>query len=401
MTTKLFAASARDLAPFRQLRRAFTIIELLVVITIITIIVLVALPRFTAMLYAQEEQLAVNLLKVAMKTGRDAALRSAGDNDAAVVFFYRPANIQSAVGGRLVMLPCIKVGTFLDDPRRLSTNPVQNTTGVEGIQRDVFVAVDSAEPVVLPKGWTVRGYAPPNTMQDPQNNSPTAAGANWYEAGTGGVRYTADEGNWVFPETDFYSPVDDRAGNDRQSFMVRFKAGTGEIVSVPNDPVIVVDVRPSYDGRDANSTKRLWDSYDRGAFIAKILREAGPARQLILGRSSNDLTCSDTVLVRPVQQLALCDENKLAAALNVQVDRYSGCLYRPPPAVLAANDPPTASAVPAFINNVDSIRINQWIEGDTNFNDQVEGADGRDEPLARVFSIERYTGEPRQVEVQP
>ncbi len=387
--------------PLRLLRRGFTIIELLVVVTIITVVVLIALPRFTAMLYDQEERLAVDLLRAAMKTGRDTALRSAGDNDAAIVFFYRPASIQSTVGGRLSMVPCVKVGTFLDDPRRLSNSPVQNTTGVEGILREVFVAAESAEPMVLPRNWMVRGYAPPNTIEDPMNNAPTAPGADWYEAGTAGVRYLPAEGNWVFPETDFYNPTADRAGRNRQSFMVRFKAGTGELVTTPIDPVIVIDVRPYYGGRDVNTTKRLFDAYDRAAFIEKLLREAGVARQAILGRNNSNETASDRVLVRPVQHLALYDENKLAVALGVQLDRASGCLYRPPPAIQAANSPANASDTPAFLPGVDSIRINQWIEGDTNFSDRVEGADGRDEPLARLFSIDRYTGQLRQLEVQP
>lgn len=385
-------------------RRAFTVIELLVVITIITIIVLIALPRFARMLEDQQEQLAVNLLRAALKAGREAAMQSPGDEDAAIVFFYRPATTSSISGGRLVAVPYVKAGTFQDDPNRLNNGPVQNATSVLGVQRDVFLPVGDSEPIVFPRGWMVRGYAPPNSMPDPQSTNATDPGYNWYESGGGGNRYVSTEGNWVFPETDFYDLSDDRAGNNRQTFMVRFKARTGEVVVNPNDISIVIDVRPYYQGLDANSTRRLYDAYDRNAFVRKLLREASPARQLILGRNgdSNSATLSsNVVLVRPVRQLSLNDESKLAAALQLELNRESGCLYRPAPAIVAAESAADASPDPAFMPGVDSLKINQWIEGDTNFNNQVEGPDGNDRPLARVFSIDRYTGVPYQVEVQP
>lgn len=388
----------------RIARRGFTVIELLVVITIVVIVVLIALPRFARMLEDQQEQLAVNLLRVAMKAGRDAAMASAGDEDTAIVFFYRPGNTRGQLGGRLVMAPYVKIGTFQDDPSRLNAGPAPNGSIVEGVRRDVFVPYDGGESIVLPRNWMARGYAPPNSMPDPQSTEPTDPGANWYDAGDGGNRYTWTEGNWVFPETDFYDLRDDRAGNNRQTFMVRFKAVTGEVVVNPNDPVLIVDVRPYYEGLDANSTRRLYDAYDRNAFMSRLLDESGPARQLILGRNQNNASAtlsSHVVLARPVRQIALNDETRLAASLGVEINRDSGCLYRPRPAIRAADNPANFSSAPAFINGVDSIRINQWIEGDTNLNNLVEGPDGRDEPRARVFSIDRYTGTPLQVEVQP
>lgn len=372
--------------------RGFTIIELLVVITIITIIVLIALPRFSAMLSSQEEQLAVNLLGTAMKSGRDAAMRSGGDDDAAVVFFYRPGPANSSVGGRLVMVPCVKVGTFLDDPRRLNGG---GSDDVRGELRDVFVPVTGFDPVVLPRNWMVRGYAPPNSID---------AASQWYESGAT-VRYQQAEGNWVFPETDFYDHSKDRSGNDRQTFMVRFKAGTGEVVTVPNSTAIVLDVRPNYQNRggSGNPSWDLYNAYDRTGFVRKALRHGGTARQLLFGSDGSGQYSSDVVLVRPVGQLALYDGTKLAAALGAQASPGSSCLYLPPPdpngVVGATNDP--TSDFPQFVAGVDSIKINQWIEGDTNFNDRVEGPDGRDGPTAFVYSLDRYSGEPRRLEVQP
>lgn len=389
--------------PPRKGLRAFTVIELLVVITIIVIVVLIALPRFARMLEDQQEQLAVNLLRIAMKTGRDAAMTSSGSQDTAIVFFYRPGNTRGQLGGRLIMAPYIKIGTFQDDPSRLGSGPSQTSEFVLGTRRDVFVPY-AGESIVLPRNWMARGYAPPGSMPDPQSTEPTDPGSNWYDAGDGGNRYTWTEGNWVFPETDFYDLRDDRAGNNRQTFMVRFKAVTGEVVVNPNEPVIIVDVRPYYEGLDADSTRRLYDAYDRNAFLANLLDEAGPARQLILGRNQNNAGAtlsSHVVLARPVRQVALNDETRLAASLMVEINRDSGCLYRPRPAIRPTDNPADFSAAPAFINTVTSIRINQWIEGDTNLNDRVEGPDGNDEPRARIFSLDRYSGTPLQVEVQP
>jgi len=393
--------------PAATARAAFTIIELLVVVTIITIVVLIALPRFASLIYAQEEQLASSLLTAAMKTTRDAAIRSPGDEDGAAVFFWRyqplgPGRITtSGLSARLVIVPCIKVGTFTDDPRRLSNSTVQQSNDVQGIRRDIFMPVEGVDPVVLPRNWVIRGYAPPNTVEGTlalNANNPGDPRANWYE----GNRYQTDEGNWLFPETDFYAPADDRVGNDRQTFMVRFKAGTGEVVTVPNETAIVVDVRPYYDGRDPAGSKQLYDAYDKTAFVKRILREAGKTRQKVLGRDDQKMLCSDVMLVRPVTQLAIYDENKLAAALGVPLDTFSGCLYKPPPALSAMDDPPEASARPSFVAGLtDAIRINQWIEGDTNFNDTVESAGGGDQPLSRIYSLERYTGVPRLLEVQP
>jgi prepilin-type N-terminal cleavage/methylation domain-containing protein len=374
-------------------RGAFTVIELIVVIAIITIIVLIALPRFTAMIAAQEEQLAINLVRVAMKTGRDAAMRSGGDEDGAVVFFYRPAESSSPQGGRLVMIPCVKVGSFLDDPRRMSGT---STTEVEGKLRDIFVPLSGADPVMLPRNWMIRGYTPPNTVEP---------GGEWYETGNGNPRYLAEEGNWVFPETDFYKGDEGWAGENRQTFMVRFKAGTGELVTVPNTTAIVVDVRPNYEDRDADSTLALYQAYDREAFVRKMLRQGGIARQRLFGHDSSGAISSDMVLVRPVAQLALYDETRLAASLAVRISPGSGTIYRRPPDLDSSgvqspgND--ASSDFPQYLDNIDPNRVNQWIEGDTNFSTRVEGADGTDEPQAYVYSIDRYTGVPRRLEVQP
>lgn len=352
----------------RASRRAFTIIELLVVIIILVIVTLIALPSFTAMLYNQEANLAESLIRAGMKTGRDAALRAAGDDDAAIVFFYNS-------GGRMSMVPCVRVGTL------------SQTVGGEPVEREVFVPVSDLESVQLPKNWMLRGYAAPGMCN-------TADG--WYESGPGGTRYAINTGNWVFPETDFYNAASATSGRDRQTFMVRFRARTGEIVTSPLRPALVVSPRPTYQDRNSLpagpcNANRLDISPDLAQSVRCILTSPGfsaAERAELLGDGS-----SDTVLAAPVTQLALYDETKLAAGLDVELDRTTGTVYR------AVGVGGVTS--PRFVNGARGEDINNWINGDTNLNGQVESSDGGDAPLAKLFAMNRYTGVPRALEVQP
>jgi hypothetical protein len=59
-----------------------------------------------------------------------------------------------------------------------------------------------------------------------------------------------------------------------------------------------------------------------------------------------------------------------------------------------------------LLSGVQQSRINDWIQGDTNGDGQVSGAAdageaNSDQPEARLFTIDRYTGILHQVEVQP
>ncbi|MCC6320109.1 MAG: hypothetical protein IT438_01585 [Phycisphaerales bacterium] len=346
---------------------AFTVIELLVVIVILAVVTLIALPSFTAMIYNQEKSLAENLLRVGMKTGRDAALRTQGDDDAALVFTYGSNN-------RLGMVACVKAGVL-----PASTNQPQ---------REVFVPAADMEPLQLPAGWVIRGYAPPGTL---------GAGTGWYDDGNGQQnRYDDAIANWVFPETDFYNVALSTTGVDRQTFMVRFKARTGEMVTSPSVPVLVVMPRPTYQDRQglpagSCQANRIDISPDLMASVRCILTSndfSNIDRARLLGDDS-----SDVVLAAPVAQFAVYDESKLASALGVELDRKTRSIYQPV-------DGSTVRG-PTYVRRVIVANINKWIIGDTNFDGEVRGSNDGDAPAARLFMIDRYSGVPRGLEVQP
>ncbi len=372
MNRALSERGARDELAARGglIGRAFTIIELLIVIVILAIVTLIALPSFTSMLYSQEANLAESLIRTGMKASRDAALRSASDDDAAAVFVFQ-------AGGRISIVPCVRVGVL--PPISAADEPYE-----------IFVPSSELEPVQLPRNWMIRGYASPSLAGD----APSAGG--WYESDAGADRVVAGEGNWVFPETDFYDQRSASSGEERQTFMVRFRARTGEIVTSPSNPALVVLPRPTYLDRgslpgNACNADRLDIAADLAQSVRCILSSPefdAAQRAELIGVGS-----SDAVMVRPVSQLALYDENKLAAGLGSEVDRVSRCLYR--------NVDGTTVTGPRLVNGVTAENINEWINGDTNLNGQVESSDQGDAPLAKLFMLDRYTGVPRLMEVQP
>lgn len=378
-------------------RAAFTITELLVVITLIIILVLIAVPSFSAMIYSSEESLAESQLRAAMRAARDAAVRSSGAADGAAVFFFEP-------GGRLTILPCVKVGDLTD---WTDLNAV-NAQSDDLTRREVFAAAPGFSAVTLPKFWMVRGFAPANSLTE-----------MWYGAGgprtaTTYTATTATNRQWVFPETGFFDVnATGEQTNDgylRSTFMVRFRAGTGELVGASTAPSLVFFPRNSTAGRlgnDCYGVLRADRAEDPVRFIRQVLGngttidgDTGAAvRRKLLGRGSTDM-----VLARPVMQVALYNENRLAAALGARVDRESDSLYQSPP-VDANGQPNTMGYVPRYVNINGAVqtaalldKISRFIEGDTNFDNRV---DDQDRPNAKVFGIDRYSGALRRLEVQP
>lgn len=353
-------------------RRAFTLAELLVVILIMVILVLIAVPAFSAMLYSSESSMAETLLRSALRSGRDAAIRSTGHDDAAIVFFFEP-------GGRCTMVPCVKAGEVQD------IYP-PNTA----VTRDLFVPSEVLEPVQLPRNWTVRGYAPLNSIDDA-----------WYEPP--GQRYGVEpsRGDWVFPETGLYFKPTTPAANsgyDRQTFMVRFEAGSGLMTTASSRPALIFapsmiepaglnGLDPAFRTLRRQGPRRYVERVLTDTFSNPFLPAAQRAAKIqsLLGDQS-----IDTVLTRAVGQVALCDETKLASALGVRLDPTTASLYLPWNGNLAF--------VPGVGSNV---MVNRWIEGDTNLNGRIEPRTlAGDAPEAKVFTIDRYTAVLRVVEVQ-
>lgn len=368
--------------------RAFTLIEMLVVIIIITAILLIAVPSFQSMLNSSEAALADSLLKSGMRAGKDAAIRSTGDQDSAVVFSYSP-------GGRLTMGVYVKVAEFNDEDGSGNV-----------IRRDVFVPTGINEPVQLPRGWMVRGYSPPSGTSEPSSlNGLLDPSMEWYET-TAGRPMDYRDGNWVFPETDLYNHRVWDDGRNRQTFMVRFQAGTGTMKIGAGVPSLIFSPGPNAPWRNSGafSIYRADQADDAAKFVTRLINapiSGGPTsltatqRLELLGWES-----SDTILAKPVSQLALYQEASLAAGLGVRVDRATGCIYQP--------FVPGTSTTPELVTRTDFANftrdINRWITGDTNLDGIHRAVSGagqiEDSPEARIFTIDRYTGALQAVEVQ-
>ncbi len=385
MKTQPFVHPASDTAlcspirPATPLARAFTLIEMLVVIIVIIIIVLITVPAFQAMIYSNGRIQAEEGLKAGLALGRDAAVRGGDGEDAAAVFIYEP-------GSGMKIVACRRVGSIQDIDL--------NRTGADRfVQRDVFVPISTFEPVALPKIWTVRGYAGGAQID-----------AGWYELVGGDPRYPVGEPSWVFPETGFFdsdlnAPQTD--GLNRQTFMVRFSGGSGAVTTASPEAALVVYPRDSRFNRSniSNGDLRLDTSKDKVRTVRRIMADrvsiTPDQRRQLLGEGSGDC-----ILVKSVTQVALMDETKLAAALGVRVNQVTGCIYQ-------------ASKFPVFVTAeaggsnlaVTAQRINRWIEGDTNLDGRYTAgmvqATVTDEPLAKIFVLDRFLGGVQQVVLTP
>jgi prepilin-type N-terminal cleavage/methylation domain-containing protein len=348
--------------------RAFTITELLVVITVFVIMAAIAVPAFTTLISGSERTLSENQLRVGISAGRDAAIRSDG-GDGGVLFVHQTGPDGA---GRIVMIPVVQVAS-IDD--------IINENGSFSsatVKRDVFAPIANAQAVAMPRGWAIRGYAPPGTINDGDNTN------GWFEW----LGSRSGEGNWVYPETDFYDRAAANLGSTgwrRQSFMIRFAAGTGVLRTDASDLALVVD--PS--AEDAFRTSPPWSQarVDRAAVIAEWARRTARRTDVTpveRARLIGD-TSIDTVLARPVTELALYNESSLASALGLRgTNRETGSLYLPvgngtnsgmDPEVLGSN------------SEEDVARdLSLWISG------RFERGGNPVPSDARVFAVSKYLG---------
>lgn len=339
---------------FRRL--GFTMVELLVVISILVLLLSLAIPAFSSMLYSSEQAMAANSLATALSAARDAALRSPVGTDAAAVFVFEP-------GGRVSIVPCVKAAEAWD----LELQPVQKI-----LRRDLFVPVPTLEPVQMPRNWMVRGYAPPNSM-DITNT--------WYED-TYPAASDRSRGNWVFPETGFYDTDVPNDGEDRQTFMVRFEGGTGKLSLGNRAAALVLLPGPGTFRQTSSPFNQPGMQADREPDQARFARRVtnapfSGAMSLSMADKFDLLgdISSDTVLAKPVQQLAVYSEPKLAAGLSIRVNGTTNSIYS------SALDP---------LLTVPTDDVNRWIEGRL-------PVTGSSPPAfmptdARVFSIQHYLG---------
>jgi hypothetical protein len=309
------------------------------------------------------------------------------------------------------VVPCIVVGQ-LDD---VDDNSSQQTPTTIHRMRDVLVPIPNIAPMQLPRGWSVRAYAAPGTMFDGVANGQAE---RWYETYTSpGGQPLAGAGHWVFPETAFFDPGKPKQGSLRQSFMVRFKVGTGALDTSSGGTALVFDPiqETSFRTTAPYSTFRA----DQLRIVDKIAPNAATWMRRVLDRPEygdpsnapkmqelryilGDASL-DTVMVRPVTELALFKEVAMAASIGASgLNRATGTIYGDP------NAPPGASALLPISASIDTSlfgtgltgaqvndRVTKWIEGRYHVNDQAGS------PLvasdARVFTVERYLGQAQEL----
>jgi prepilin-type N-terminal cleavage/methylation domain-containing protein len=355
--------------PARHGRGAFTLVELLVVISIFVLLLAIAVPAFSSMMRSSAESLAENSLKIGLAIARDAAARNPAGRDTAAVFFYDPETKHTSI------LACESVGMLID---QTAVQPPPPITG-NAITREVFVPVTGYEPVQLPRGWNVRGYAPPSTID-----------LDWYED-TYQTAGLDNQPNWLFPETDFLDVDNGSDGQHRQTFMVRFEGGTGLVKMSDLSPVLVYSLVNGGQFRSGLpwSAHRGDQADDAERFVRSILAAplggglgSGasitlPDRRKLVGNES-----SDTVLAKPVGQIAVYDEKQMLAALKVRADPDTQTIY--------LDSDQMTMPKPAFVSGVTNQTIddlNAWIEGHL-----LDGSGDEVPSDCRIFGVQRYLG---------
>lgn len=420
----------------QRTQRAFTLVELFVVIAVTLVAIAAALPAFNAMTQSSKRSLAENTLKVAVTMARDVMMQSGRSADGAAVFLFDPES------QRIRIIAAEYVGTI--------TDVVDGNLNLP-IERDVFVPVLTADAPELPTNWMVRGFAPARFAL--ASGGP-GVGFDWYDSDLYADGGAWDRGHWVFPEDGFYDLEGQpgtpgaRVRSPRQSFMIRFDGRTGQLRRDARESLLVYP-RPSSQNRSTNLASygaiagsrtdsaawlRVDWADDLRAWASRVVNDPDlngngvpyqvadqRLRRAVIGNES-----LDTVLLSDVSQVALYDERELVGALGgSQLTRReagsvdTGSLYKEfdPAAgliqvdfegLLARNAAFTASSA-----GYQSLRssVDNWIDGNTNrmgnansftlgnptLFDGPDHTDGPDEPKALRYVVDPFSGELTEV----
>jgi len=361
-------------------RRAFTLVELLVVIIILAIVLAIAVPAYEALIFTSAESQSTNSLQVGVQYARNAAASSKGRSDAAAVFTYEP-------DGRLSILTCVSVGTLRDalDPN--------SPDSLDFVEREVFAPISTIQPVQLPRDWAVRGLAGAGTVEDGDNS--TFADAGWYDDGNlGEGNYDPEESNWLFPEEGFFDPDEEDAGMNRQTFMVRFQGGVGNTLPAGGSSSLVLLPSPSIDFRDQSPFSEY--RADRTTNLERFARSILNAPPTGFGLNGEldweerldllgDISV-DTALARSVGEFAVTNEPRLARGIGGGLNEETNSLYLP--FEEASNDGAEIddSLVPGLSDPQEiTQRINEWIVG-------TNGSGTPTQTEARLFGAPRHGG---------
>ena len=331
----------------RRLLVAFTLLELLIVVAIIAVMAAAGVPAIRNIIYTSTASMAETQLKLALNAARDLAIRNAS-GDTAAVFTFEP-------GGRISVVGMVYAGRLLDfkDP-----SPAGGPTKV---YRDVFVPTPLIDPVQLPPGWMVRGFAPPGTIYFSgalDINGAAVVQNGWYHDNISGAKYgnrlmnvgtdpliqAPNRGNWVFPETGFYDSTKSDEGDFRQTFMVRFQSGSGKVMPPDAVPSVALPPReridtvanPSALPGSLSIGNLDWRRVDRAdnlvSWARGVLALGSDEAALLIGARS-----TDCVTVSPVLLLGLYEESRMAFAIGaIGLNKVTGTIYGTTPGTLAA-----------------------------------------------------------------
>ena len=353
---------------------AYTITELLIVIVIASLLLSVAVPSFSSLIESTRQALAFNTLEQSLRSARDAALNAQGQGDTAAVFFFDPDS-------GVTVLTCQQVGT-IDDA---------------GVERDVFAPLAAFDPVQFPPGWSVRGYAPYGFLQTGVLGL-TGAG-DWYELSVPGS--ARNEGQWVFPETSFFNQRVFSDGQDRQTFMVRFDAETGELSKESRQGLVLaprptrVSGRGSMGGLAVQPAEEVESATNLRLWARALLELPTANLPALIGDTSGD-----TVLAQPVTELALYKEERLALGVGARrVNRETGTLYD------GGDDPMIDPLLFAGSPSAEQLAsdITSWIEGRADLGATSAGGgdsaviSGIERSGAKIFLVNPYFGTPTEV----
>lgn len=359
----------------------YTLLELLVVIVIAALLVGIAIPAFRGILASSRRSLAESKLQQALYAARDAATSSIGGGDAAAVFFFEP-------GQGIRVLTCIEVGSLEDSIRGQGDIAPGGNAGDDArrIDRDVFVPLSGFEPVQLPPGIGVRGFA-----LGPQFLEIT----NWYEALEDRRRPPLEPGYWVFPETAFYDENELDAGDVRQTFMVRFTAGDGTLSRELRQALVIA---PSTGNDPQIQVEGISDTDDLELWARRFLSRAGADPSPVVGNQS-----VHSVLAGPVTELALYEERDLVQALGGRgLNQATGTVYKSAaeirqdsrvdgvaPTIDSRVFSPDDETPPLGRPRVFARNSSRWIEG----REILPGNRPQIDSTARVFAINAFFGD--------
>ncbi|HCT44112.1 MAG TPA: hypothetical protein DF699_02730, partial [Phycisphaerales bacterium] len=199
----------------------------------------------------------------------------------------------------------------------------------------------------------------------------------------------------------------------RQSFMIRFDARTGA-VSRDTRSALFIDPRNSREriyGDQPNSNQqtlrvdlaeslevwatRVLSSPDVNGDGLAYGNDDEQLREQLIGTASND-----TILVKPVSRVALYDERDLVLGIGARgLNTETQSIYLPHDQNDRNVNIQFDTSLFDTSNEAEIVRrIDQWINGNTTYttdNDLV--IDFEDEPLSRLYLVQSYTGELKEV----